>query len=226
VDEVAFAVDDVAVGATAARREAVVRAAAEDALRAPVEPARADVPPGTSKSGTYGLRSSTGVPASRSMPSTTTASSSTETIRASERPTGIRPPRRAGREGAVRRVVEERRDGRIPARRLVQVREHPEVREAFEVVEAAAVRLEHLDPRLAARVRDRLEGHAVEVRVRRGDEADRAVDDRLDGSPVEQGLDERQCGTDDREAPEDERPLELGGRPSLALERQLRPCEQ
>jgi hypothetical protein len=45
----------------------------------------------------------------------------------------------------------------------VQVREHPDVREAVEVVEAAAMWLENVDAGVAARVRDRLQRHAVEV---------------------------------------------------------------
>ena len=100
-------------------------------------------------------------------------------MRASESPIGF--GRRGERVANVPcdAVVEEGRTDESQPSALVQVREHPDVGEAVEVGEAAAVRLGDLDRRLAARVRHRLERHAVELRVRGGDVADRSVDDRL-----------------------------------------------
>ncbi len=161
-----------------------------------------------SKSGTNGLRSRTGVPSRRSSPSTTTAASPTATMPGEREPDRVRPARRAGRERPVRAVVEEGRHGRVPAQALVEVGEHPDVGEAVEVGEAAAVGLGELDRRLAARVGDRLERHAVELRVRRDDVADRPVDDGLDRAAVEERLDERERGAGDGQPPEHERAVE------------------
>ena len=84
------------------------------------------------------------------------------------------------------------------------------------------MRLEDLDARRPFCVGDRLQRHAVEVRVRRRDDADRSVDDGLDRPLVEERLDERERRSDDGEPPEDERPVERRRRAQLPLERELR----
>ncbi len=103
----------------------------------------------------------------------------------------------------------------------MQVRDDPDVREVGEVLEAAAMRLEDLDARVALFVGDRLERHAVEIRVRRRHDANRAVDDWVDCPSVEERLDERERRANDGEPPEDERPVERRHRAQLALEDEL-----
>ena len=134
----------------------------------------------------------------------------------------VRPPRRARREGPVRHFVEEDVHLRVPADDLVQMREHPDVGEAIEIRETAAVGLEDLDRRRAAVVGHRLEWHAVEIDVRRGNAPDRSVDDRLDPPLVERGLNEGQRCAAVREAPEGERAVESLRSRDRPFERALR----
>ena len=133
----------------------------------------------------------------------------------SPRATGrwVRPVRRARREGPARPVVEEGRDRVVPAGGLVEMRQHPEVREACHVAEGSSMGLGDVDPRRPGVVGDRLQRHALQRSVRRADAADRGVDDRLGHPPVAQRLDEGERRPRAREAPERERRLEpLGGR--------------
>jgi hypothetical protein len=87
------------------------------------------------------------------------------------------------------------------------------------------MRFEDLDPRRSVQVGDRLQRHAVELGMRRDDDSDRPVHDRLDRAPVEQRIDERHRGSNDRETPQQERVRELGCGTRLALENELGPCE-
>ena len=119
-------------------------------------------------------------------------------------PERVRPARRARRERPARLVVEERRHRLVPAGRLVEVCQHPDVREARDVAQAAPVRLGDLDPRRPGVVGDRLEGHPVQRAVRRADAADRRVHDRLRHAPVAERLDERERRPRGRETPERE----------------------
>src|SRR6476619_7980690 len=103
-------------------------------------------------------------------------------------------------------VVEKCPYRRIPPDDFVEVGDHPYVGEAVEIREASTVRARDLDRRRAARVSNCLQRHPVHLGVRRADVSDRAVDDRLDGTTVEQSLYERKCCTANREPPETQRP--------------------
>ena len=89
------------------------------------------------------------MPSSRSSPSTEIPSGATSTSAQSESEIGF--GRCGERVANVPRglIVQERVDRVGPADGLVQVRDHPDVREAVEVDEAAAMRLGEHDPRRA-----------------------------------------------------------------------------
>ena len=98
-----------------------------------------------------------------------------------------------------------------PADGFVQVRDHPDVGEAVEIGEAAAMGLREHDPRWAGVVRRGLQRHAVEGGVGRADMPDRLVVDRASPALVEERLDEGARRPRAREAPDGDGAVEARG---------------
>ena len=157
--------------ATIARRagcasaNAVVGRPLEHPVGTALEPARPGRRSrGVSKSGTNGFRSRTGVPSRRSIPSTVTAVGLDRDDRGRARArsdsggaaSGWRTSHAAGRRGRGRPSSPQPSD-------LVQVCDHPQVREARRGRRGNRDAARRLDRRLAARVGDRLQRHAVEA---------------------------------------------------------------